>query len=139
MMIRNIPAKFNQTSFIKELQTRGYLNGIDFIYLPVDFKTGKSLGYCFINFVSSTYMSKFYDVFQGEQLLQTSQKKLSITDAKVQGFEKNYNLFRASSVMTHAPPEYRPMVRCPGCETLSPLSPDAVNRNEICVVCPRCH
>ena len=138
-MVRNIPAKFSQSLFIKSISDGFDPSCIDFFYLPVDFGTRKSLGYCFINFDSSISLNRFFRIFQGHQLSPASAKTLSITSAKVQGFERNYNLFKASSVMTLAPLEYRPMVRCPTCSVLHPLSSRAASSDSMFTVCQSCH
>lgn len=137
-MVRNIPAKFSQSLFMKTLSERFDISCIDFLYLPVDFGTRKSLGYCFINLDSNISLNRFFRIFQGHQLSPASAKTLSITSAKVQGFERNYNLFKASSVMTLAPLEYRPMVRCPKCTALHPLSSKAASSEAVVTVCHSC-
>jgi hypothetical protein len=137
-MVRNIPAKFTQAMFMKSVAESFDAAVIDFFYLPVDFGTRKSLGYCFINFNTNDSLNDFFDVFEGHQLSPNSPKLLAITSAKVQGFEKNYNLFRASSVMTLAPLEYRPMVRCPHCKVLHPLLSRAASSESIYTVCQSC-
>jgi len=138
VMIRNIPAKFNQSTFLDFLAQSFDSQKINFYYLPVDFRTRKSLGYCFINFDSAEDRDWFHDFFAGRKVLESSPKQLAIIQAKVQGFEKNYNLFKASSVMTVAPPEYRPMVKCPHCQKLSPLSSQSVESASPRVVCSPC-
>ena len=95
---------------------------IDFYYLPIDFKSGKNLGYAFVNFVSPAALSEFVSLFEQKSLTPTSSKVLSITLAKIQGFTKNFNLFKTSAVMTHAPPQFRPMIKCSVCGELSPLA-----------------
>lgn len=137
-MVRNIPAKFTQALFLGSLREAFDTSVIDFLYLPVDFGTRKSLGYCFINFDTNDSLNRFFKVFEGHKLSPNSQKTLAITSAKVQGFEKNYNLFKASSVMTMAPLEYRPVVRCPTCTRLHPLSTKAASSESIYIVCQSC-
>ena len=137
-MVRNIPAKFTQALFLSSLRSSFNTGVIDFLYLPVDFGTRKSLGYCFINFDSNDSLNRFFMTFEGHQLSPNSPKTLAITSAKVQGFEKNYNLFKASSVMTMAPMEYRPMVRCPTCTRLHPLSSQAAASESLYIVCHSC-
>jgi len=137
-MVRNIPAKFTQALFLNRLEELFETSVVDFLYLPVDFGTRKSLGYCFINFDTNDSLNRFFSIFEGLQLSPNSPKTLAITPAKVQGFEKNYNLFKASSVMTLAPLEYRPMVRCPTCSKLHPLSSRAATSDSIYIVCHSC-
>jgi hypothetical protein len=132
LMVRNIPTKICQRLFL-ELICGVFDDGmIDFLYLPLDFKSGKSLGYAFVNFVSEEGLNAFHKEFSGKRLCRSSSKELAITLAKMQGFEKNYNLFKTSSVMTYAPPEFRPMIKCESCGSLRPLSAEGAAYSVIC-------
>lgn len=122
LMIRNVPSRFSQQSLLKVIGAEFDVETIDFFYLPVDFKTGKCLGYCFVNFVSTEAKDSFLGIFKGAKLTETSNKVLSIDSAKVQGFEKNCNLFKSSSVMVVAPSEFRPMIQCTKCKQLVALA-----------------
>lgn len=122
LMIRNVPSRFTQQTMLSHISERFSLDAIDFFYLPVDFRTGKSLGYCFVNFVSGSALEAFLEAFQGLKLSATSAKTLSIDRAKVQGLDRNCNLFKTSSVMVVAPLEFRPMIQCSECKRLVPLS-----------------
>lgn len=137
LMVRNIPTKFNQVSFLEAVGYQFNLTSIDFFYLPLDFKSGKSLGYCFINFASSTDASNFKNMFDRKRMNPNSSKLLEITIAKVQGFAKNYNLFSTSSIMTIASPEFRPMIKCKNCDVLRPLASgfDACGSEVLCPIC----
>ena len=132
LMMRNIPSKFNQETLLQRLSEEFNLALIDFFYLPIDFKSGKCLGYAFLNFTSSIGLTDFMESFAGARLSPSSAKVLDLSLAKVQGLEKNYNLFKASSVMTYAPPQFRPMVKCNTCGTLGPLT---VEEDVLCSSC----
>ena len=138
LMIRNIPSRFSQQSFLTCISDKFNLTQVNFFYLPVDFKTGKSLGYSFINFESPEALSTFMAIFQGAKLNSNSTKLLSIDHAKIQGYEKNYNVFRTSSVMIVAPCEFRPMIKCPSCKSLAPLSNSDKTPTIVTVSC-ECH
>ena len=132
LMMRNIPTKFTQRSLIELLVKDFDLSCIDFFYLPIDFKSEKNLGYAFVNFTSNSALSSFLSVFQNARLSDKSNKVLSLSLAKVQGLEKNYNLFKTSSVMTLAPPHFRPMMKCTSCGKLIALSSNGVSKCEMC-------
>ena len=132
LMMRNIPSKFNQETLLARLSSEFDLSTVDFFYLPIDFKSGKCLGYAFLNFVSGSSLGAFMSTFSGSELSESSNKKLDLSLAKVQGLERNYNLFKASSVMTYAPPQFRPMIKCPTCGQLSPLTSHG---DAMCVSC----
>jgi RNA recognition motif-containing protein len=132
LMMRNIPTKLTQVTLLSVLSKSFDMSAVDFFYLPIDFKSGKNLGYAFINFESNVSYSEFVDRFSGFRLSSQSSKILSLTPAKIQGLDKNYNLFKTSSVMIYAPPEYRPMTKCSKCAVLCPLSGDHA------VLCEKC-
>lgn len=120
VMVRNIPSRFNQATLLQCFGESINISLIDFFYLPIDFRTGKNLGYSFVNFSTSEAMTEFISIFDGRRLNSNSHKLLSTTPAKIQGFDKNYRLFSASAVMTVAPPHFRPMIRCIKCGCLCP-------------------
>ena len=132
LMIRNIPTKFTQSTLLAEFSREFDSSLIDFFYLPIDFKSEKNLGYAFINFSCNSALQSFMGVFQNARLSSTSNKVLSLSRAKVQGLERNYNLFKTSSVMTLAPPHFRPMMKCENCGKLVSLSSNGVAICEMC-------
>ena len=135
VMIRNIPSRFVPDTLLECVAEDFSLDMINFFYLPMDFKSGKNLGYCFINFVSTQQLLSFWDIFQSRRLNDRSDKLLSISLAKIQGYEKNFSLFKVSAVMTVALPKFRPMVVCSGCGQLSPLATDSTGGPGMLVVC----
>lgn len=132
LMLRNIPTKFTQITLMNVLSNSFDMSPVDFFYLPIDFKSGKNLGYAFINFESNDSYTEFLERFSGQRLSPQSTKVLSLTPAKIQGLDKNYNLFKTSSVMTYAPPEFRPMTKCSKCALLRPMLGDNA------VICEEC-
>ena len=132
LMLRNIPTKFNQVSILESFSSRFDTSCVDFFYMPVDFKSQKSLGFAFINFSTYDDLESFVKCFQDLRLCSKSSKTLSLTLAKIQGKEKNYNLFKSSSVMTIAPPHFRPMMKCHRCSNLCPLQSDGSASCDMC-------
>ena len=132
LMVRNIPTKFTQGSLLENVKASYDTALIDFFYLPIDFKSYKNLGYAFINFVSHEALCLFNDQFTNKRLSPNSGKMLALSAAKIQGLEKNYNLFKSSSVMTYAPVEFRPMVKCRSCGQLCAVCPENETMCEQC-------
>ena len=58
LMVRNLPANFTKSDFIRLLNT--FCPGkYDFAYNRIDFNKNQSVGYGFINFISATWLLVF--------------------------------------------------------------------------------
>ncbi|WVZ03584.1 hypothetical protein V8G54_024390 [Vigna mungo] len=102
VMIRNIPSKYNRDMLVefldshcmkvnvrdKEKGEESCSLAFDFVYLPIDFKTGMNKGYAFVNFTKPQAAWKFlltasnmkWDLFQ-------SHKIREVVSARLQGKE----------------------------------------------------
>ena len=120
VMVRNIPTKVDQMAFLDILEGRGYIRFVRFFYLPLDMKSSKSLGYCFIDFSSGQVMNKFWQEFQSTRLRETSPKELEISYARLQGVVENCSLFANSAAVHSVEKKMQPLVRVG--EELVPLS-----------------
>ena len=123
VMVRNIPTRYTSISLIDVLKEHGFDKTFDFIYLPMDFRTKKNVGYAFLNFIHPEYVEKFVAQFQGLQLkASTSQKSLEIVPSRRQGFLENIGVFGASELLTSnsQQPYFKPLVMIEG--HLVPLS-----------------
>jgi len=72
----------------------------DFFYLPIDFKNKCNVGYAFINFISTSSISSFYNKFDGKRWEKfNSEKVCAITFARIQGKSALIGHFQNSSLM----------------------------------------
>ncbi|KAI3989141.1 hypothetical protein MKX01_033177 [Papaver californicum] len=108
LMIRNIPSKYTREmltnlledhcKMVNEIEAKesaeekdnAYerLSAFDFLYLPIDFKTGCNKGYAFVNMINSSGAKKlglFLDNYRWS--VYQSKKICKFTDAKYQGKE----------------------------------------------------
>ncbi len=106
VMVKNIPTRFTPNSLIDAIAERGYIIGcFDFLYMPMDFKTKKNCGYCFINFLSHALAAQFKQHMEGAQLrAATSEKCLHIIPSRRQGLKDNMNIFASSELLTMQEP-----------------------------------
>jgi hypothetical protein len=99
LMLRNIPVKYNREMMLDDMDRRGFWGTYDFFYLPIDFQTGNTVGYAFINFLNSGEASRFRETYQGLSLSPDSTKICEVGVAKAQGKANNVEQYRNSSVM----------------------------------------
>lgn len=99
VMLRNIPVKYNRDAVLQDMDNRGFAGLYDFLYLPIDFQTGNTVGYAFINFVDSESTARFRSNYDGLQLSPDSAKICQVGLAKAQGKAQNVEQYRNSSVM----------------------------------------
>jgi hypothetical protein len=122
LMVRNIPTRFTSVSFLRILDECGFRNCFDFFYLPMDFRTGKNMGYCFLNFTTPEFARGFASLFHGRRLrMTTSTKVIEISPSRRQGLIENVALFKASDLLgSLSLPHFKPLVLVGG--ALRPLS-----------------
>ena len=90
--IKNIPVKYSNQDFMKEIDTRMGFNmninyrNYDLFYLPMNYSNTRNLGYAFINFVDPICIIDFLYRFKGIKLKSSNcHKECQITFAKYQG------------------------------------------------------
>ena len=111
-MIRNIPTRFTSVTFVRLLEDYGFGNKFNFLYIPIDFRSGKNLGYAFINFLDPKDGVAFVHKFHSSRLpVSTSKKILEILPSRRQGFAENIALFRTSDLLSSVSlPHYKPLI-----------------------------
>ena len=123
-MIRNIPTRFTSLTFVKLLDEYGFKSTFNFFYLPMDFRSGKNMGYAFINFEDPHHGERFMERFNMKRLpVSTSRKVLEISPSRRQGLSDNISLFRTSDLLNSVSlPHYKPLVVDKSSGELVPLS-----------------
>lgn len=114
-MIRNIPTRFTSLSFVRLLEDYGFGGTFNFFYLPMDFRSGKNMGYAFINFLDPDVGLKFVERFHARRLpVTTSKKVMEISPSRRQGLLENISLFRTSDLLNSVSlPHYKPLIATP--------------------------
>merc|ERR1719253_1294106 len=109
VMLKNLPIKLTQEGLLAELDSSGFTNMYDFLYLPIDDKTRLNKGYAFINFMKPSIAMLFRKNFEGNKFRNfNSTKVLSTSPAALQGFEANYAHY-ANARVKHREPSARPL------------------------------
>jgi hypothetical protein len=65
VVMRNIPNRFSHSTLAAVLDNNGFYGEYDLIYVPMDFATGVSYGYAFVNLTSANAVSEFVACFDG--------------------------------------------------------------------------
>jgi len=111
LMMRDIPNSYSSNSLIELFDDAGFHGTYDFMYLPVDFRTNMSLGYAFVNFVSTQDAQDFmlfFDGFSNWHFLSPKVCKVSWSDPN-QGLEEHVERYRNSPVMhENVPDDFKP-------------------------------
>jgi len=110
--IRNLPCSFKRATLVELMDATGLAQQYDFVYLPMDFRTKKSIGYAFVNFRSSTAALLFRATMDGfSQWPTASHKVCSVQWSDTQGFGDNVRLIIKSKVMKkQCPEDFKPTV-----------------------------
>lgn len=112
LMMRNLPCELDRDALVELLNCEGFSEQFDLIYLPADFKTGFSLGYGFVNFVSSSSAQEFLAKFDGFNAWEARTKKVArLVWSELQGLAANVEKYRNSNVMhEHVPDRFKPVL-----------------------------
>lgn len=90
VMVRNVPGKYTQRKFMREINGAGFLGRYDFIYLPMDARRRSNRGFAFLNLESPSTAELFHRVFHGERMRHfAAEKALEVVPADIQGFDAN--------------------------------------------------
>ena len=82
----------------------------DFFYLPIDFKNRCNVGYCFINFLSTSSIPAFVETFHGQRWKSfNSEKVCAVSFARIQSKQAMIARFQNSSLMDKVD-EYKPLL-----------------------------
>jgi len=120
VMVRNIPNCLTRAMFMQLLADADFLQLCDFLYLPIDEKTGVNRGYAFVNLANEVTALRFFQKF--EAFNTWSAGSLSLPSAKVcrvnwcvrQGQRANVQYWRKCVTIAKVPETFRPMMSVNG-------------------------
>jgi len=103
VMIRNIPNKFTQETFLCVINA-DFEKQYDFFYLPMDWKNKCNLGYAFINMIEPSGVARLYLKYDGQTWPEfNSTKVCHISYGHIQGKKTLIERFQHSQVMQQDP------------------------------------
>ena len=86
LVVMNIPTKMTQERLKELVSGDDFSDKFDFLYLPIDWKTGGALGYAFINLKEAADVLPFYERFHGFLLPHSNSTKIwQVRYARMQG------------------------------------------------------
>ena len=110
LMIKNIPNKYNISSFLDEINIY-FKNTYDVFYLPIDYANKCNLGFAFINFVEPLHIILFYELYSGKKWKKfKSDKRCELLYAKFQNKKELISHFEKGKVLHFDSLEKRPLI-----------------------------
>jgi hypothetical protein len=113
VMMKGLPDTYTRSDLLKLLDNEGFFGRFNFIYVPIDFKRQRNLGYALINLVSPKEAIRFSNRFEGF----CNWSCLCDTVCEVawcnphQGLPAHVERYRNSPVMHESvPEEWRPLL-----------------------------
>jgi len=104
LMLRNIPFELNLDEFALKIETAGFGDCYDMLYLPMKRGNVQNRGYAFLNFRSPIFADRFTATFHKQNLnwanLSGARKLLNVTEARVQGFMETIQLVKSQNDVT---------------------------------------
>jgi RNA recognition motif-containing protein len=123
VMLRDLPKGLTRDRLKEVLDEEGFCGHYNFIYLPLDFKTGAGHGFAFVNLVSASMASVFWQKMDGRRIEVGGSSEVCAVEwsAIHQGLRAHVDRFRNSSIMfTDVPDERRPAIYFDGMRVAFP-------------------
>jgi RNA recognition motif-containing protein len=133
VMLKNIPNDYTQEMLLKLLDEEGFSCKYDFVYLPMDFRSGSAFGYAFINLVTPADTKVFESHFHGFcRWAFPSRKVAEVTWSRpMQGLAATIERYRNSPIMHQDVPDcYKPIIFQNGARVAFPLPTKPVSLPE---------
>jgi len=108
VMLRNLPSEYTRDRLQLDLESQGFKFKFDFLYMPMDFKTYRALGFAFVNLLTPTDASHLMRRFKGFTSWSAPVSRgcsVSWGDRKLQGLAANIARFRDGSLMHEEVPD----------------------------------
>jgi hypothetical protein len=129
--IQNLPVCSTRGDLLALMDRLGLSMQYDFVYVPIDFNTGMSRGFAFVNFTNSPAAVHFTAAMDGFTAWHVPSRKVcSVTWSKTQGYDKNVRCQTYKHLIKeNIPEEFKPAVFKNGC--LIPFPRPGARRNAV--------
>jgi RNA recognition motif-containing protein len=101
LILKNLPIGFSRDMVVDLLRSRNFADTVDFVYVPIDFRSGIHFGYAFVNLTSAESAQECMDKFDGftDWGVQSDKVcKVSFSEMN-QGLDAHVQRYRDSPVM----------------------------------------
>mmetsp|Transcript_112873 Transcript_112873/g.315342 ORF Transcript_112873/g.315342 Transcript_112873/m.315342 type:complete len:623 (+) Transcript_112873:307-2175(+) len=124
VMMRNLPGFVSRSHLVAAITKQGFSGEFDFVYLPIDFKTGANQGFAFVNLTTPEAAQRFHRAFyRFDSWCPRPGRRCNVSWARAdqQGLASNVRRFRNSSVLhPSVPVHHRPLLLKAGREVEFP-------------------
>lgn len=107
VMLRHLPRALSRDMLLAVFDQEGFSGMYDFVYMPLDFVRPASLGYAFVNLVSSEAAMAFWAAFDGFSRWPISCDKVCCVSwsSPHQGLEEHVNRYKNSPLLHESVPD----------------------------------
>ncbi|CAK0891876.1 unnamed protein product [Prorocentrum cordatum] len=113
VMMRNVPYMWTREKLLALLDSKGFAKKYDFVYVPIDFETTHTRGYCFVNLTSPSHVEPFFETFGGfcDWQCEACRKECQVCWSETQTLHSNILRYKDSNVMSPSVPDaYKPII-----------------------------
>jgi hypothetical protein len=134
VIMRNIPNNYTREMLLGLLDTEGFAQRYDFVYIPIDFSSQAGLGYAFVNLATPSDALTFWAHFEGFRNWAVPSEKVCTLQwsSPIQGLEAHLERYRNSPVMHETvPDQWKPVLYYRGVRMIFPAPTKSIKAPKI--------